>query len=338
MREVSLSCLGNYETQLRIHILPVLGEIDLELLDLNDIEQLASMLKNTRPRTKSYSTVRRELFESDEFLSTTYRREILTLVCAMAKFGFERNLLSRHPFKAFKLPEAGDKPFDYWRPHEEDKFLDWLEGGGVYYLPHTHRGGQQYMRRWEVWNHNKLLEVVLMALRTGMRKGEIGALTMDNVSFNDNLITVRSTYAEKEKRYKDTTKNKGYRRIEMNDDVREILMSYRHLPGNRRIFNTNTHTLKYFSKQTRYAQTREIHFHALRHTFLTNIANGIGMDEPVHIMKVKELAGHSNIETTMIYVHNEGIKNTSSLQWSRSDRKERKARETIHLVPDAQKA
>lgn len=35
--------------------------------------------------------------------------------------------------------------------------------------------------------------------------------------------------------------------------------------------------------------------HALRHTFLTNIANGIGMDEPVHIRKVMELAGHSNL-------------------------------------------
>ena len=124
VREVSGSCLGNYETQLQMHILPVLGGIDLDLIALTDIETLASKLKRTKPRTKSYSTVRRELFESDDFLSTTYRREILTLACAIAKFGFERDYLNRHPFKAFDLPEAGDKPYDYWRPHEEDKFLD----------------------------------------------------------------------------------------------------------------------------------------------------------------------------------------------------------------------
>jgi hypothetical protein len=56
---------------------------------------------------------------------------------------------------------------------------------------------------------------------------------------------------------------------------------------------------------------------------LTNIANGIGMDAPVELLKVMELAGHKHIETTMIYVHGAGIKNTSSRQWSRAERRKR---------------
>jgi integrase len=83
-----------------------------------------------------------------------------------------------------------------------------------------------------------------------------------------------------------------------------------------------SHTIKHFSKLTRLANVREIHFHALRHTFLTNIANGIGMDAPVDIVKVMELAGHSDLKTTMIYVHSAGIKDTSSRLWSRAQRKE----------------
>lgn len=329
VKEISLSCLGNYQAQLRMHILPILGGIDLEIISLPDIETLASELKKTRPTTKSYSTVRRELFENDQYLSTSYRREILTLTCAIAKFGYKRDLLNRHPFKAFSLPDAGDKPYDYWRPDEEDKFLDWLEGGGVYYRPHRHPSGKQYLRKWKLWNSHKFLEIVVMALRTGMRKGEIGALTIDNVSFNDNLITVRSSYSEKERRFKDTTKNKSYRRIEMNGDVRNILLDYRHLAGNKRIFDVSTHALKTFSKQTRYAETREIHFHALRHTFITNLANGIRVKGgPVHIRKVMELAGHSNLETTMIYYHSVGISNTSSRQISRSESKA----DSIHLL------
>ncbi|RZA20345.1 MAG: hypothetical protein EOP10_18335, partial [Proteobacteria bacterium] len=85
-----------------------------------------------------------------------------------------------------------------------------------------------------------------------------------------------------------------------------------------------SHTMKNFSKLTKKAQVREIHFHALRHTFLTNIANGIGMDAPVDIVKVMELAGHKDIQTTMIYVHSAGIKDTSSKQWSREERIRRK--------------
>ena len=322
VKEISESCLSNYETQLRLHILPVIGGISLDLIHVRDLEQLAVHLKKTKAKTKSYASVRKELFGDDEFLSSAYRREILTLVCAIAKFGLERDYISRQPFKAFQMPDATEKPYDYWRPEEEEMFLSWLEDGGFYYIPHTNRQGETYSRKWKVWNSHLVWEIVMMALRTGMRKGEIAALTMDNVNFDDNLITVRASYSEKERKYKDTTKNKGYRRIEMNDDVRNILWGYRHLDPRKRVFKTNTHTLRKFSQLTRYAGVREIHFHALRHTFLTNIANGIGMDEPVHILKVKELAGHANIETTMLYVHNEGVANTSSLQWSRSRRKE----------------
>ena len=88
----------------------MLGAIELEDLVLGHIEDLARQLKSTRPLTKSYSTIRKELFENDEFLSSTYRSEILTLASAIAKFGFERDLIVSHPFKEFKLPNSGDKP------------------------------------------------------------------------------------------------------------------------------------------------------------------------------------------------------------------------------------
>ncbi len=324
VREISESCLGNYRTQLSQHILPVLGKIAVEDLMLRDIERLALKLKTTRPKTRSYIAVRKELYEHDEFLSVTYRREILTLACGIAKFGFERDYLQRHPFKAFVLPDAGDKPYDYWRPDEEDKFLDWLQCGGPYVQPHTDRSGQKYDRHWRVWNHEKIYEVVLIALKTGMRKGEIAALTLDHVDFDENIITVQDAWSEKAGKFRNQTKNGGYRRIEMNPDVFEILWKYRDAPRSERVFNDimRSHTIKKFSKLTKIANVREIHFHALRHTFLTNIANGIGMDEPVPITKVQELAGHSDIGTTMIYVHSVGIKDTSSRLWSRAKRKE----------------
>ncbi|RYZ81214.1 MAG: hypothetical protein EOP04_24415, partial [Proteobacteria bacterium] len=119
VREISDSCYWTYETHLKIHILPVLGKIALRDLHLKDIEKLATVLKKTKKLCSSYLAIRKELLENDEFLSASYRREILTLACSIAKFGYTRDFLSSHPFKAFVLPFAGDRPYDYWRLEEE---------------------------------------------------------------------------------------------------------------------------------------------------------------------------------------------------------------------------
>ena len=69
----------------------------------------------------------------------------------------------------------------------------------------------------------ELHDIVLFALRSGLRKGEIGALRPRDVNFEKNVIVVRRSYSEKEKVVKQTTKSKNYRFVEMNGDMREIL-------------------------------------------------------------------------------------------------------------------
>ncbi len=122
---------------------------------------------------------------------------------------------------------------------------------------------------------------------------------------------------------KDTTKGKTFRVVEMNEDMREILT--RRVEQSKSdqdlLFNIKTWAIKNFSKYCRKAGVREIHFHSLRHTCLTNLANGYGMDTPLPLPQVQKIAGHRDIGTTMRYVHTDGIKNTGSRQWSRSQRK-----------------
>jgi hypothetical protein len=45
------------------------------------------------------------------------------------------------------------------------------------------------------------------------------------------------------------------------------------------------------------------------------------MDAPLSILKVQMIAGHSDLKTTMRYVHSDGVRGTSSLQWSREERR-----------------
>jgi len=334
VREISLSCLNNYRCHLRYHILPVLGDFRLQDLDLKSIEKLAIEIKDKKPQTRSYVAVRRnrmeeEFFHDDDFLSPSYRREILTVACMVTKFGFERGYMVANPFREFKLPVCPEQPYDYWRLEEEDKFLQWLEGGGLVEKmvckPHSKRLGkpEMFLKRFRTRNTGELHDIVLFALRSGMRKGEIGALTARDVNFEKNCIVVRRAYSEKEKKVRNTTKGKTFRLIEMNEDMRNILRKRmaKVKTDTDLLFSTTTWAIKNFSKYCAKAGVRQIHFHSLRHTCLTNLANGYGIDKPLPLPQVQKIAGHKDISTTMRYVHSHGIEQTTSMQWSREQRR-----------------
>jgi integrase len=247
----------------------------------------------------------------------------------VTKFGLERGYLVVNPFREYKLPECPEQPYDYWRLEEEDAFLQWLEDGGHVVKevcrPHSKRLGkpENFTKRFRTRNVGELYDVVLFALRSGLRKGEIGALTSRDVNFERNCIVVRRAYSEKEKRVKNTTKGKTFRIIELNGDMTDILKRRiaRTKSDSDLLFNTRTWAIKNFSKYCVKAGVREIHFHSLRHTCLTNLANGYGMDTPLPLPQVQKIAGHKDIGTTMRYVHTDGIDNTTSRQWSREQRR-----------------
>ena len=92
------------------------------------------------------------------------------------------------------------------------------------------------------------------------------------------------------------------------------------IPPGQPLFNIQMNAIKFFSRTCRWAGSREIHFHALRYTCLTNLANGYGMDRPLPIVKVQQVAGHAEVKTTMRYVHAGGVEDTTSGQWSRTER------------------
>ncbi len=333
VREVSESCLKNYRCHLRHHILPEIGNKALKDLHLLSIEDIASKIKGKAPQTKSYRAVRKSRNDeepyNDEFLTAAYRREILTVACMVTKFGFERGLLASNPFREFKLPDLPEQPYDYWRLDEEDAFLKWLEDGAYVEKevcrPYSKMRGkpEKFLKRFKTRGVEELYDVVLFALRSGLRKGEIGALSARDINFERNCIIVRRAFSEKENCLKETTKGKTYRMIEMNADMRKILEKrvQRVKSDTDPLLNTRTWAVKNFSKYCAKAGVREIHFHSLRHTCLTNLANGYGMDSPLPLPQVQKIAGHKDIATTMRYVHADGIENTGSRQWSREERK-----------------
>lgn len=132
--------------------------------------------------------------------------------------------------------------------------------------------------------------IVVVALNTGMRRGEILRLRWSDVDFAGGLLTVRET------------KNGEARVIPMNRVVRETLSG---LPraGDHVFCNPLTgrpirSIREAFERACREAGVENFRFHDLRHTAATKLVLG-GVD----LVTVKEILGHKDIKMTLRYAH-----------------------------------
>ena len=150
----------------------------------------------------------------------------------------------------------------------------------------------------------QLQEMVLLALRTGMRQGEIRGLQWSSIDWQNRSITVRHTQYDR-KRVLVSPKSNRERHIPIDADVYEMLFRRKQLVGY--VFTNPQRNGEPFTSHRveedlgiicRDAQLRRITWHVLRHTFATQLTL-----RGVPLTVVKELLGHSTIATTMRYSH-----------------------------------
>ena len=154
-----------------------------------------------------------------------------------------------------------------------------------------------------LWN-----TMIVVALKTGMRLGEILALRLMDLDFDGNTIRVNGSMNVEHERA--PTKNGRNRTIPMSYDVRSSLKK-RMQPESRMIKELFIFDRGDGKPHSMYAAGRmlkkvakglgiqeHVHWHKLRHTFATNVAKrGISM------RILQELMGHSTILMTERYSH-----------------------------------
>ncbi|MGH9436698.1 MAG: tyrosine-type recombinase/integrase [Terriglobia bacterium] len=145
-------------------------------------------------------------------------------------------------------------------------------------------------------------EMILFALRTGMRRGEIMGLQWSSIDWQARLITVRHSLSDYTKKL-DTTKSNRERHIPMDADVYTLLFNRKRSTGfvfvdaEGKPFSSD-HLERRLHKLCREAGLRKIGWHTLRHTFASHLAM-----RGVPLNAVQALLGHSSITTTMRYAH-----------------------------------
>lgn len=145
-----------------------------------------------------------------------------------------------------------------------------------------------------------LKDIVVFTLHTGCRISEVLNLQVKDINLINNIIIIRNKPNFKTKTGKMRLLPIPEKLISLLNEKCQFLKPdsylFSNLYGER--YNSD-YISQSFKKSIRKIRLPEkYHFHCLRHTYITKlIKNG------VNINFVKELAGHSDIQTTMGYIH-----------------------------------
>jgi integrase len=136
-----------------------------------------------------------------------------------------------------------------------------------------------------------LRPMLVLALHTGMRKGEILALRWQDIDLSRRVLTVQKS------------KNGLKRGIPLSEcltaTLRALKADTKVIGISGRVFPISDRSLRQaFAKALRKAHIHDFRFHDLRHTFATRLVQG-GVD----LYRVQKLLGHKSIAMTMRYAH-----------------------------------
>ncbi len=204
----------------------------------------------------------------------TVNRDITTLKAALSK-AVEWETLSTHPLASIKPIKTDSRGKVRFLSADEEKRLRKVL---------NEKGGRR----------PKLMKpLILLAMNTGMRRGELFHLTWQNVNYNTKTITVVGEKA----------KSGSTRHIPMNAEAVQVLKDWQKISEGELVFPGKdgaplNNTKKSWATTLDDARIIGFRFHDLRHTFASNLVMA-GVD----LNTVRDLLGHGDLKMTLRYAH-----------------------------------
>lgn len=144
--------------------------------------------------------------------------------------------------------------------------------------------------------------MIFVALRTGLRRGELRGLHWDDVELRTGRIVVR--HAADDLGNLHPPKSGRFREVPLGDQVLEVLKSIRHLRGPLVFCNddgsmlTNRQCEKALPRVCKAAGIDRVGWHALRHSFASHLTMA-----GAPMRSVQDLLGHATLDMTLRYSH-----------------------------------
>ena len=267
----------SYERRIYQHIIPALGNIQLDKLTTGDIQQFYTHLK------QNGRLLRRELY--GEGLSDQTVRGIHTTLHAALDKAVEEKLIFRNPADSCKLPPVKGREMKILSPEEIQRLLIQAREDGCY-------------------------ELLLLELSTGLRRGEICALKWDDLNLKTGTLKVeRQVHRVNGELVVSQPKTKASNRsIILPPPVLAVLKAYKKSATTQWMFPSPvkedspqdpTAVRKRLSTILKRAECKHIRFHDLRHTFAT-----ASLEHGMDVKTLSTIIGHVSSSTTLnIYAH-----------------------------------
>lgn len=211
-------------------------------------------------------------------LSKTYERMIQNQINALFNHAQRIYNLKENPCKKVKRMGKSDADkLDFWTKEEYDTFISGADKRSEDYL---------------------MFEILFW---TGIREGELLALTLSDFDMSDNLLNINKTYHRingKDVISTPKTDNSVRTIIIPNflkEEVQEYIGQHYGLPENERLFPIVARTLqKRLKKYEEKTGVKPIRVHDLRHSHVAYLIN-----QGVEPLIIKERLGHKNIQITL---------------------------------------
>jgi integrase len=255
----------------------------------------------------TFNTWRLESWRRDRLKAgtkpVTLNRQVDTLRSCLHK-AVDWDIIAEHPLKGLKrLKVDDDERVRFLSPDEEkrlrnalvkretdlrgarDRFNEWRSARKKAALPKRPEGYVDNIR-----------PMILVALNTGLRRGELFSLKWADIDADAKMLTVRAAAA----------KSGDSRRVPLNDEAQETLKAWRKqqkpddgdhvFPGadGARLTNIN----KSWATVCKLAKLANFRLHDSRHHFASRLVQ-LGID----LNTVRELMGHQDIKMTLRYSH-----------------------------------
>lgn len=256
---------------------------------------MKGLLRHTPPNLPLHHLALQHVrpYIEDQGVSNSTRRHRYRHVRVFINWAIDSDHLTSNPLKGIKLPKQDERLPEFLTPEQLERVLaavDWD-------FEEKRRRG--FAREGEIqW----LKDLVLLAVGTGLRLGELASLRWSHIDFTSGFLFVRNegdfrTKSGKERAVPlvgDALAVLQRRHSERADELDGPVLTY----GDGRAIVPG-YASKRFKKYVRLAKLPEnIRFHSLRHTCASWLVQR-GVSLPI----VQEVLGHHSVQVTQRYAH-----------------------------------